>query len=156
MSRAHAGQKKASELLELELQAVVSCHMSAGNRTPAPCKSNKCSQLLSRLSRPLHFLIKGLVGFVAGKCPYMQGKQLFSSPEPRVTVNSILERIWYPFFCYFDWGGYLFVSLFSPGCPGSHYVDHAGLKLTEIHLPLLGVKGMCLTDTNKKTKVFGL
>jgi hypothetical protein len=28
------------------------------------------------------------------------------------------------------------VSLYSSGCPGTYYVDHAGLKLTEIHLPL--------------------
>ncbi|EDL00943.1 mCG146985 [Mus musculus] len=27
------------------------------------------------------------------------------------------------------------VSLCSPGCPGTHFVDHAGLKL-EIRLPL--------------------
>jgi hypothetical protein len=28
------------------------------------------------------------------------------------------------------------VSLCSPGCPGTHSVDQAGLELTEIHLPL--------------------
>ena len=37
-------------------------------------------------------------------------------------------------------GGLLFqdrVSLCSPGCPGTHSVDQAGLELTEICLPLL-------------------
>ena len=29
------------------------------------------------------------------------------------------------------------VSLCSPGYPGTHFVDKAGLKLTETHLPLL-------------------
>jgi hypothetical protein len=29
------------------------------------------------------------------------------------------------------------VSLCSPGCPGTHSVDQAGLKFTEICLPLL-------------------
>jgi hypothetical protein len=28
------------------------------------------------------------------------------------------------------------VSLCSPGCPKTHSVDQAGLKITEIHLPL--------------------
>jgi hypothetical protein len=28
------------------------------------------------------------------------------------------------------------VSLGSSGCPGTHFVDQAGLELTEIHLPL--------------------
>jgi hypothetical protein len=28
------------------------------------------------------------------------------------------------------------VSLYSPGCPGTHFVDQADLELTEIHLPL--------------------
>jgi hypothetical protein len=28
------------------------------------------------------------------------------------------------------------VSLCSPGYPGTHYVDQASLKLTEVHLPL--------------------
>jgi hypothetical protein len=36
------------------------------------------------------------------------------------------------------------VSLCSPGCPGAHFVDQAGLELTEICLPLphrvLGLK----------------
>ena len=27
-------------------------------------------------------------------------------------------------------------TLCSTGCPGTHYVDQAGLELTEIHLPL--------------------
>ena len=30
-------------------------------------------------------------------------------------------------------------SLHSPGCPRTHYVDQAGLKFTETHLPLLGL-----------------
>ena len=34
------------------------------------------------------------------------------------------------------------VSLCSSGCPGPHYVDQAGLKLTEIGLPLSTVLGI--------------
>jgi hypothetical protein len=37
------------------------------------------------------------------------------------------------------------VSLCSPGCPGTHSVDQAGLELTEMHLPLppsAGIKGV--------------
>ena len=38
------------------------------------------------------------------------------------------------------------VSLCSCGYPGTHYVDQADLKLTEIHLPLapecVGIKGV--------------
>ena len=34
----------------------------------------------------------------------------------------------------------------SCGCPGNHSVDQAGLKFTEIHLALLGLK-MCATTT---------
>ena len=34
-------------------------------------------------------------------------------------------------FCLFETG-----SPFSPSWPGAHYVDQAGLELTEIHLPL--------------------
>ena len=42
---------------------------------------------------------------------------------------------------YFDESGFcLFVadrvSLCSPGCPGTHSINQAGLELTEIHLPL--------------------
>jgi hypothetical protein len=41
----------------------------------------------------------------------------------------------------------IFMSGFlcSPGCPGTHFVDQAGLELTEICLPLswsLGFKGV--------------
>lgn len=40
------------------------------------------------------------------------------------------------------------VSLCSPSCPETHYVDHGGLKLTEISPPLplsqsAGIEGMC-------------
>lgn len=37
------------------------------------------------------------------------------------------------------------VSLYSPRCPGTHYVDQASIKLRHIHLPLLlhpVIKGM--------------
>ena len=45
------------------------------------------------------------------------------------------------------------VSLCSPGCPGTHSVDQAGLELTEIHLPLsssvLGLK-VCSTTAQPR------
>jgi hypothetical protein len=34
----------------------------------------------------------------------------------------------------------LFCLQDSPGCPGTQSVDQAGFELTEIHLPLLGLK----------------
>lgn len=39
----HAGQKRVSDNLEMELQTVVSHHMGAGNLTQVLCKNNKCS-----------------------------------------------------------------------------------------------------------------
>lgn len=39
------------------------------------------------------------------------------------------------------------LSLFSPGCPGTYYVDQGGLKFMKIHLlvsPSAGIKG-CTT-----------
>jgi hypothetical protein len=32
------------------------------------------------------------------------------------------------------------VSLYSPGCPGAHFVDQAGLELR--NLPCAGIKGV--------------
>lgn len=40
---AHRGQKKASDILELELQSFVSCYVGAGSRTQIPWKSIECS-----------------------------------------------------------------------------------------------------------------
>jgi hypothetical protein len=34
------------------------------------------------------------------------------------------------------------VSLYSSGCPGTHFVDQAGLELRN-RLPLPGIKGVC-------------
>ena len=47
------------------------------------------------------------------------------------------EKIWsvFLFFCFWN--------RVSPRSPGIPSVDQAGLELTEIHLPLLGFKGMC-------------
>ena len=39
----HRDQKKAPDPLDPELQMVVNCHVSVGNRTPVLCKSNECS-----------------------------------------------------------------------------------------------------------------
>jgi hypothetical protein len=35
------------------------------------------------------------------------------------------------------------VSLCSFGCPGTHSVDHTGLKSTCLCLPSAGIKGLC-------------
>ena len=43
-------------------------------------------------------------------------------------------------FCFFE-----VVSLCSLGCPGTHSVDQAGLKLKAVCLPLLGLKA-CATS----------
>ncbi|GAB1296499.1 Eukaryotic translation initiation factor 4E type 1B [Apodemus speciosus] len=39
------------------------------------------------------------------------------------------------------------VSLYSPGCPGTHSVDHAGLELKSacLCLPSAGIKGCTTT-----------
>jgi hypothetical protein len=41
----------------------------------------------------------------------------------------------------------ILVSLCSPGCPGTHFIDQAGLKLTQksacLSLPSAGIKGVC-------------
>ena len=39
--------------------------------------------------------------------------------------------VWFGF-CFFETG----FSWYSPGCPGTHCVDQAGLELKEIRLPL--------------------
>jgi hypothetical protein len=44
------GQNKVSDILELELQMVVSHHVGAEAQTQVLYKSNKCSKLLSHLS----------------------------------------------------------------------------------------------------------
>jgi hypothetical protein len=37
------------------------------------------------------------------------------------------------------------VSLYSPGCPGTHFVDQAGLELINppASVPSAGIKGVC-------------
>lgn len=51
----------------------------------------------------------------------------FSFPNAGIIVNTIE-----PFYCCFVTR----VSQYSPGCPGTHYLDHTGLKLTGICFPL--------------------
>jgi hypothetical protein len=74
-------------------------------------------------------------GSVVGHPPSMQQPLGWTSSarknirqEHHIQVTSFLE-----FFCFGDR-----VSLCSPGCPGTHSVDQAGLQveLTEIHLSL--------------------
>lgn len=52
---AHRGQKGASDLLEMELQAAERHFIGTGNLGYTLCKSSKCSQLLSHLSIPKIF-----------------------------------------------------------------------------------------------------
>jgi hypothetical protein len=47
MFSVHGGQKSMSDLLELQLQVVVSCCVDAGNKTRVLCKSNKQQVLLT-------------------------------------------------------------------------------------------------------------
>jgi hypothetical protein len=54
----------------------------------------------------------------------------------RPALHSCLLAFW-------DW-----VSLCSPGCPGTHFVDQAGLELTEIRLPVSQILGLKLCTTN--------
>jgi hypothetical protein len=68
--------------------------------------------------------------------------------------------VWVFFFCFcfvlFGWFSFFFldrVSLYSPGCPGTHFVDQAGLELRNPPasasqvlgslLPSAGIKGVC-------------
>lgn len=48
----HKSQKKAFDLLALELWRVVSHHVDAGTQTGVFCKGNKYFQLLAHLSSP--------------------------------------------------------------------------------------------------------
>jgi hypothetical protein len=50
MSGAQSGQKKGLDDSELKLQTVVRLHVEDGNWTQIPCKSTKCSKLLSHIS----------------------------------------------------------------------------------------------------------
>lgn len=54
----HWGQRRALDALEMELQTVVSPHISAGNWTRTLCKSSKCSWQLSHLSIPAPLFYK--------------------------------------------------------------------------------------------------
>ena len=47
----YGGQKRASDLLGLELETVVSCHVGTGNSL-YPLKSSGCSDLLNHLPSP--------------------------------------------------------------------------------------------------------
>jgi hypothetical protein len=42
MCSAHGGQQRALDLLELELQMIVTHYVSVGNQTQVPKKSRKC------------------------------------------------------------------------------------------------------------------
>lgn len=46
---AQGGQKRASGPLELEVQAVVSCHVGASNQTLILCKSSQCFESVRQL-----------------------------------------------------------------------------------------------------------
>jgi hypothetical protein len=58
----------------------------------------------------------------------------FSVPSPPFKTRSLCRFLFvclfFVLFCFFDR-----VSLCSPGCPGTHFVDQAGLELRN-HLPL--------------------
>jgi hypothetical protein len=58
---------------------------------------------------------------------------------PTMYANCLLVIVLVFIFCLF-----VFVSLCSPGCPGTHSVDQAGLELSLLSLPLeAGIKGLC-------------
>ena len=61
---------------------------------------------------------------------------------PENTSSFFCLFVCFVLFCFCFWDS---VSLYSPGCPGIHYVDQAGLKI-RIHLPLppkCRIKGVC-------------
>lgn len=79
-----------------------------------------------------------------------------------MTVNSTLDH-----FLLFGLDGgclFLFVCLALAILEPTMHVDQASLNLTEIHLSLSGIKGIChhtqqilvFKDNGKKAKVFGL
>ena len=43
----------------------------------------------------------------------------------------LVPFLFFVFLFFLRWG-----FLYSPGCPGTHYVDQAGFQLTEMLLPL--------------------
>jgi hypothetical protein len=55
ISYAPGGQKRASDSLELELEAIVSHHIADKNQTQVLCKSRQCSKPPSLLSSLMLF-----------------------------------------------------------------------------------------------------
>jgi hypothetical protein len=48
------------------------------------------------------------------------------------TASRFALFVWFWFFGFFGFSVFVFrdrVSLYSPGCPGTHFVDQSGLKL---------------------------
>lgn len=66
------GSHKNSDTLELELQAVVSCHVGAGYWTLVLYISSQCSLQLTWLSSPCDPVLRGLIegAYYISICPY--------------------------------------------------------------------------------------
>ena len=74
------------------------------------------------------------------QCLLLRVTHIIHTTERRDTLRTQPEPAFFFCFCLFA-----FVlnraSLHGSGCPGTHYVDQASLKLTEI--PSAGIKGVC-------------
>lgn len=86
--------------------------------------SQEGAELVFRFRARAEDVVQQLVYRVAGP-----GAQPTNKPTPKTNPSSSLRQ----------------VSLRSPGCPGTHFVDQADLKHPEIclFLPSTGIKSMC-------------
>jgi hypothetical protein len=85
------------------------------------------------------------------------GRRLARSSSPSTTNKKIKPMTFFLFFFF----GFVFrdrVSRYSPGCPGTHFVDQAGLELRNplASASALGVLGLkaCTTTARLKTHDF--
>lgn len=103
--RAHRGQKRASNLPELELQKVVSSRVGAEKLTWVPWKSSQCSWPLSHLSRPCISILKCHKSRTGGPDPVLYGPPLLG---PFLSSGFLQPSPW---FC--TASGHVFLSMVS-------------------------------------------
>jgi hypothetical protein len=67
-----------------------------------------------------------------------------------------LQKQHFFIFIFFDFRGR--VSLYSPGCPGTHSVDQAGLELRNLPASASQVLGLkaCATTARRKSRIFAV
>jgi hypothetical protein len=106
---------------------------------PEPCKQMLISSLLN-IPHCKHWVN------ICSVIRTMNGKPVFPNTQLICVCWLFVWLVWFWFFClfvcflfvlFFDFFGFVFVfrdrvSLYSPGCPGTHFVDQAGLELRNL------------------------